>query len=62
MPAQHYIHWLNSAKLNKLDPYKYIRFTIEKIPHIFQDNDFKDLLPTRVSTKQIDEYLARIDL
>jgi len=53
---------VESAKLNKLDPYKYIRFILEKIPHTFEDDDFKELLPTRVSAKQIDEYLARIDL
>ena len=53
---------VESAKLNKLDPYKYIRFILEKIPHTFDDDDFKELLPTRVSAKQIDEYLARIDL
>jgi transposase len=53
---------VESAKLNNLDPYKYIRFILEKIPHTFDDDDFKELLPTRVSAKQIDEYLARIDL
>jgi transposase len=53
---------VESAKLNKLDPYKYMRFILEKIPQLSGDDDFKELLPTQVDAKQIDEYLARIDL
>jgi transposase len=53
---------VESAKLNKLDPYKYMRFILEKIPQLSGDDDFKELLPTQVNAKQINEYLARIDL
>ena len=48
---------VESAKLNKLDPYKYIRFILEKITQISNDDDFKELLPTRVTAKQIDDFL-----
>ncbi len=53
---------VESAKLNKLDPYKYIRFILEKIPHLSSDDDFKELLPTRVTAEQIDNFLTQIDL
>ena len=48
---------VESAKLNKLDPYKYMRFILEKIPEFSSDNDFKELLPTRVTAEQIDNFL-----
>jgi hypothetical protein len=39
-----------------------MRFILEKIPQLSGDDDFKELLPTQVDAKQINEYLARIDL
>ena len=49
---------VESAKLNKLEPYTYMRYLLEKIP-VTNDEDFKELLPTRVTQKQIDNFFAK---
>ena len=44
--------------MNKLDPYKYMRYLLEKIPVTDKEN-FKELLPTQVKSGQIDKFLAK---
>jgi transposase len=48
---------VETAKLNKLEPYTYMRYLLEKIP-VTNDENFKDLLPTRVTQEQIDNFFA----
>ena len=49
---------IETAKLNKLDPHKYMLFLLEKIPVTNKEN-FKELLPTQVKRDQIDKFLAK---
>ena len=48
---------VETAKLNKLEPYTYMRYLLEKIP-VTNDENFKELLPTRVTQEQIDNFFA----
>ncbi len=50
---------VESAKLNNLEPYKYMRYLLEKIPHITSQEDYKELLPTRVTQEQVDNFFAK---
>ncbi len=45
------------AKQNKLEPYSYKRYLLEMIP-VTKEEDFKELLPTRVTQEQIDKFFA----
>jgi transposase len=49
---------VETAKLNKLEPYSYMRYLLEKIP-VTNDENFKELLPTRVTQEQIDNFFAK---
>ncbi len=49
---------VETAKLNKLEPYAYMRYLLEKIP-VTNDKNFKELLPTRVTQEQIDNFLVK---
>ena len=49
---------VETAKLNKLEPYKYMRYLLEKIP-VTSDENFKALLPTRVTQEQVDKFFAK---
>lgn len=48
---------VETAKLNKLDPYKYMLYLLEKIPATDKKN-FKELLPTEMKPEQIDKFLT----
>ena len=48
---------VETAKLNKLDPYKYLLYLLEKIPVTNKEN-FKELLPTHITRDQIDNFLT----
>jgi len=48
---------VETAKLNKLEPYTYMRYLLEKIP-VTNDENFKELLPTRITQEQIDNFFA----
>lgn len=50
---------VETAKLNKLDPHKYMHYLLEKIP-VIDKEDFKELLPTQFKPEQIDIFLAAI--
>ncbi len=49
---------IESAKMNKLDPHRYMLYLLEKIP-VTDKEDFKELLPTQVNSGQIDKFLAK---
>jgi len=49
---------IETAKLNKLDPHKYMLYLLEKIPVTNKEN-FKELLPTLVESEQIEKFLAK---
>ena len=45
---------IESAKLNRLDPYLYLRFLFSKLPHVCDNKDeLRKLLPCFVSPEQI---------
>ncbi|MCD6475987.1 MAG: transposase domain-containing protein [Anaerolineaceae bacterium] len=50
---------VETAKLNKLEPYAYMRYLLENTP-VTNDENFKELLPTRVTQEQIDNFLPRL--
>ena len=50
---------VESAKLNNLEPYKYMRYLLEKIPHITSQEDYEELLPTRVTQEQLDNFFSK---
>ena len=49
---------VETAKLNKLEPYAYMRYLLEKIP-VTNEENFKELLPTRVTQEQVDNFFAK---
>ncbi len=51
---------VETAKLNKLDPHKYMLYMLDKIPVTNKEN-FKELMPTQVTQDQIDKFLAKND-
>ena len=46
---------IESAKANKVEPYKYLRFLFEKLPFADTVEDYKSLLPSNVQQSQLDE-------
>jgi transposase len=47
---------VETAKLNGLEPYRYIHFLLEKIVVAKERDDFLDLLPNRVRKEEIDSF------
>ena len=46
---------IETAKANKLDVYKYLRFLLENLPLAENTEDYKKLLPSKVSAEQISQ-------
>lgn len=44
---------IETAKANKLEPYKYLRYLFEKIPFAENENDFRALLPMNLKPEQL---------
>jgi len=44
---------IETAKANSLEPYKYLRYLLEKIPFVKDEDDFKDLLPMNLKQEQL---------
>ena len=44
---------IETAKANKLEPYKYLRYVFEKIPFAECEEDFKVLLPMNLKSEQL---------
>ena len=52
---------IETAKMNKLNPEKYMRYLLEKLTVADNNNiDFKELLPTQVTSEQIENYLTSL--
>jgi transposase len=49
---------IETAKINNLNPEKYLRFLLEKIIHVKEQGELLDLLPNRVSQETIDKFMA----
>ncbi|MBN2231292.1 MAG: transposase domain-containing protein, partial [Deltaproteobacteria bacterium] len=47
---------VETAKLNGLEPYRYIRFLLEKIVAAKERDDFHNLLPNRVRKEEVDSF------
>jgi transposase len=45
---------VESAKANKLDPYKYLRFLFENLPFAVTTEDYEKLLPSHVTRQKLD--------
>ncbi|PHR27148.1 MAG: IS66 family transposase, partial [Desulfotalea sp.] len=52
---------LESAKANKLEPYKYLRSLFEKLPFAEDVEDYRKQLPSSLSATEI-ETISRISL
>jgi site-specific recombinase XerD len=44
---------IETAKANKLEPYKYLRYLFEKIPFAENEVEYKALLPMNLNTEQL---------
>ena len=44
---------IGTAKANKLDVYKYLRFLFENLPLVENTEDYKKLIPSQVTPEQI---------
>jgi transposase len=44
---------IETAKANNLEPYSYLRFLFDKLPHAKSDADYKTLLPSQVGKDQL---------
>ena len=44
---------IETAKANKLEPYKYLRYLFEKIPFAECEADYKALLPMNLNAEQL---------
>ncbi len=44
---------IETAKANKLEPYKYLRYLFEKIPFAENENDYRALLPMNLKPEQL---------
>lgn len=44
---------VESAKANKLEPYKYLRYLFEKLPTTETVEDYQKLLPSQLSQEQL---------
>jgi len=51
---------IETAKMNKLNPEKYMRYLLEKLTVADNNIDFKELLPTRVTSEQVENYLTSL--
>ena len=49
---------IETAKANDLEPYSYLRFLFDKLPHANSEDDYKALLPNRVDKDHL-AYAAR---
>jgi transposase len=49
---------VETAKINNLNPERYLRFLLEKIIHVKEQDEFMALLPNRVSQETIDAFMA----
>ena len=47
---------IETAKANRLEPYRYLRYLFAKIPFIKNDAEYKNLLPTRIDPDVIDQF------
>jgi len=45
---------IETAKANDLEPYAYLRFLFDRLPHAKSEADYKVLLPNRVNKDQLD--------
>ncbi len=45
---------LESAKANKLEPYKYLRYLFEKLPFAETEEDYRKLLPSSLSVAELE--------
>jgi transposase len=44
---------IETAKANKLDVYRYLRFLFENLPLAETEDDYKKLLPSKVTGEQV---------
>ena len=44
---------IETAKANNLEPYSYLRFLFDRLPHANSENDYKALLPNHLSRYQL---------
>lgn len=47
---------IETAKANKLEPYRYLRYLFAKIPFVENDAEYENLLPTRIDPNIIDQF------
>jgi transposase len=52
---------LESAKANKLEPHKYLRYLFEKLPFAETVEDYRKLLPSSLSATEI-ETISEVSL
>jgi len=50
---------IESAKANKLEPYKYLRYLFERLPFASADEDYRKLLPSSLSLEQL-EFASKV--
>jgi transposase len=44
---------IETAKANQLEPYSYLRYLFDRLPHAKSEEDYKSLLPNQLSKKQL---------
>jgi len=44
---------IETAKANNLEPYSYLRFLFDKLPHAKSENDYESLLPNRLDQEKL---------
>jgi transposase len=49
---------IETAKACGLDPYQYLRFLFEKIPHAQTERDYKSLLPRNLTPEHLSQFMA----
>ena len=49
---------VETAKINNLNPEIYLKYLLEKIIHVKEQDELLDLLPNRISQETIDEFMA----
>ena len=45
---------IETAKANSIEPYKYLRYVFDQIPHAKSDDDLEVLLPHRLDSNALD--------
>ncbi len=45
---------IETAKANKIEPYRYLRYLFEHLPHAKSEEDYKALLPPSINQKKLD--------